>query len=155
MATGRTPQVAERPLERRPDRARLTAHLGRCARRLRRGLIGSDGVEHLRSLGLERLLLRFEFGCGWLERVEFGDHVDQFGPEPCRVGFEVRHHAGVDELSLVALERSTPLDQDGRQTPGPFTELFDAHELVAHVARTSGAQLGFDRHHCRVEAGER
>ena len=155
MSAGGAAQVPEGPLQRRLDRSRLTAHLGRGTRRLGRRLIGPDGVQHLCAFGMERLLLGFELDGRRLERVEFGDDVDEFGPEPGRIGLEVCDHAGVDQLTLVSFERTTSLDEHRRQAPRPLAEVLDADELIAHVARPAGAQLRLDRHDRRVEPGER
>ena len=83
------------------------------------------------------------------------DHRVEFLAEPGSVGLEVRDHSRIEELALVAFERSASLDEHGSKAAGAFAELLDAHETVAHVALASSRQLRLDGHHLGVERGER
>ena len=79
----------------------------------------------------------------------------QFVLEPRRLGLEVGDEVGVEQLDPIALQRTSPFGQHGGQPAGPLAQLFDPHQPIAGVALAACRQLGLDRHHRRVEAGQR
>jgi hypothetical protein len=148
------PQVAGGAFERRPHRTQFAPNFGRGAGGLRAALIGTDRFHHLRSFDAEALLVGDQRLGRRLDLGERGDHVVEFRTEPSGVRLEIGDHAGVQQLALVALERSSTFDQDGGQPACALSKLLDAHQAVADVARAPCRQLGLDRHHLGVERGE-
>jgi hypothetical protein len=137
------------------DRPQLTTHLGRCARRLGAAVIGGrEGLGEPFALGAEGFLVgreRLGVGCDLVERDE---HFVELGSELRRVGFEIGDDAGTEEGTVVPFERALPLGEDSGEATGPLTELLDMDETIADVVRATCRQLGFERHHLGVEAGE-
>ena len=69
-------------------------------------------------------------GCDLLER---GDDLVEFGAEPGAVGFEVGDHARVEQLAVVAFERTLAFGEDAGEAAGALAELLDLHQPVADV----------------------
>ena len=144
------------PVERRTDRAQLAAHLGgRTRGPIVRLVARPDGGQRRRALLAEPRLVGEQLGGRRFQTVEFGGHCQQLVLEACRLGFEVRHEVGVEQLHTVALQRATAFGEHRGQTPRTLTELFDPHQPVARVALAPRRQLGLDRHHRGVELCQR
>ena len=155
LPAGHPLQFAFGPCDRRRDRPQLTAHLRRCTRCLRGGLVLPDGFEDVLALAAERRLVEAQLPGLGFEFGELGGRLVDLVTESGSVGFEVRDHAGVEQLPLVAFERTTALDQHGGKPAGALTELFDVAQAVADVAGSACGELRLDRHHRGVEHRER
>ena len=133
------------------DRPQLAANLGSRAGCFRGGLIFAYSFENVLAFTSKRRLVKTELACFRLELRQFGRRLFNFFTEPGRVCLEVRNHAGVEELTLVAFKRAATLDEHRSQSPRPFAKLLDVAQAIANVARSACRKLRLNRHHCRIE----
>jgi hypothetical protein len=148
-------QVAGETFERGPHRAQLATNLRRGTGRLAAALVGADGLHHLGALVAEAFLVGEQRLRRRLDLGECQHHRVELVAESRRIGFEIGHHAGIEQLPLVAFERSTTFDEHCGESAGTLAELLDPHEPIADVARTACSELRLDRHHLGVEPGQR
>ena len=155
-AGGGAPQLALAALDPGADRAELAAHLGRSARRLRPACVGGLGdLVEPRPLGAERLFVLGECLTVGSDLFEGDDDLGELGAEAGRIGFEVGHHTGVEQLAVIAFERSLALGEHAGEAAGALAQLLHEHQPVADVVLATRRQLGLERHDLGVEPGER
>ncbi len=117
--------------------------------------LGATASSAVAALALEASLLD-------LQLVDLGPHGDdvaghdlQLVVQPGGLGLEVGDEIGVEQLPAITFEGASPFGQHGGEPAGPLAELFHTRQPIAGVALPAGRQFGLDRHHRRVETGER
>ena len=146
-------QLTFGPVGAAAQRAQLAAHLGGRAGR-RAGRHDLDRGQRLLTLDAELdFLHRQPLGLGPELPQLVGDAL-QLDAQVVGVGLEAGDHAGIHQLSAIALHRTTALDEHRGDAAGPLAQLLDANHLVGQVEIAASRQIGFGRHHTGVEAGQ-
>ena len=146
----------EQTIESRAHRPQLATHLGRGAGRTRtRAVARCHRLERGGALALEAALLDLQLVDVGPDGDDVERHDLQLVAQPGGLGLEVGHEVGVEQLPSITFERAAPFRQHGGEPAGPLPQLFHPRQPIPGVALPACRQLGLDRHHRRVEAGER